>query len=132
MAHQSKTARYGFATGPAGWNGASLTSKVGNLIGYEEGQLYFLEGANTVQVFNYDLGFVRTDQFSFNGDLAGSSLADVIDGKAEGYTYIGWDLGPVIIGVSSVPEASTMALWLIGGGLVAARVRGKRQARKQA
>ncbi|MBI2732804.1 MAG: hypothetical protein HYX44_05745 [Aquabacterium sp.] len=122
----------GFTTGPAGWNGASLKSKVGNLIGYEEGQLYFLEGANTVQVFNYDLGFVRTDQFSFNGDLAGRSLADVIDGKVQGYTYIGWDLGPVIIGVSPVPEASTMALWLLGGGLVAARVRCKRQACKQA
>ncbi|TAK99270.1 MAG: hypothetical protein EPO09_01405 [Aquabacterium sp.] len=118
--------------GAAGWNGASLAGKVGNLIGYEEGQLYFLEGANTVHVYNYDLGYVRTDQFSFNGDLAGHSLADVIDGKVQGYTYIGWDLGPVVIGVSSVPEASTMALWLIGGGLVAARVRGKRQEHKQA
>lgn len=115
----------GFTTGPAGWNGASLQSKVGNLIGYEEGRLYFLEGANTVQVFNYDLGFVRTDQFSFNGDLLGQSLADVIDGKVKGYTYIGWDLGPVLIGVSTaaVPEPSTFAMWLLGGGLLAARVR---------
>lgn len=119
-----------FTTGPASWIGSTLTSKVGNLIGYEEGQLYFLEGANTIHVFNYDLGFVRTDQFSFNGDLAGFSLADVIDGKAGNATYLGWDLGPVIamVKTSAVPEPTTWAMFGLGAvGLLAAR---RRQARR--
>lgn len=115
-----------FSTGPSGWLGSSLTSKVGNLIGYEEGMLYFLEGANTVQVFNYDLGFVRTDRFSFDGQLAGQSLADVIDGKVENVTYLGWDLGPVIamVQTSPVPEPSSYALLSFGAvGLWLARRR---------
>ncbi|WP_436476871.1 PEP-CTERM sorting domain-containing protein [Janthinobacterium sp. LB3P112] len=120
------------AGGAVGWSDASLTSKLGNMIGYEESNLYFLEGANTVHVYNYDLGFVRTDEFRFNGDLADHSLADVIDGKVEGYSYLGWDVGPVVVGVSPVPEPSTMAMWLIGGGFLAARVRKKRKGGQQA
>ncbi|MEK9713150.1 MAG: hypothetical protein VW258_11345, partial [Thalassolituus sp.] len=33
--------------GPAGWAGASLASKLGNFIGYEELKLYFLDNENT-------------------------------------------------------------------------------------
>jgi len=84
------------------------------LIGYEEGQLYFLEGANTLQVFNFDLGYVRTDKFAFDGDLAGKSLADVIDGKVANATYLGWDLGPVVARVTAVPETGTIATLGLG------------------
>ncbi|MGK5021375.1 PEP-CTERM sorting domain-containing protein [Janthinobacterium sp. LB2P10] len=124
-----------FSGGAAGWSGASLTGKLGNMIGFEQNNLYFLEGANTVHVYNYDLGFVRTDEFRFDGDLAGRSLADLIDGKVDGYSYLGWDLGPVVVGVSAVspvPEPSSMAMWLIGGGLLAARLRKKRKGGQQA
>ncbi|MBH1987693.1 MAG: PEP-CTERM sorting domain-containing protein [Burkholderiales bacterium] len=103
-----------FTTGPTGWMGSTVRSQLNKLIGYEEGKLYFLEGANTVQVFNYDLGHVRTDKFGFDGDLAGQSLADVIDGKVVNATYLGWDLGPVIARVTAVPEPGTVATFGIG------------------
>lgn len=99
---QSNPTVTSFPSGPAGWNGAAFSSKVSSLIGYEEGQLYFLEGSSTVHVFNAStLAFVRTDQFKFDGDLAGRTLADVIDGSVSGFTYLGWDLGPVIAGVTA-------------------------------
>jgi hypothetical protein len=115
-----------FTTGPGNWKGSSLVSKVGNLIGYEEGNLYFLEGDNQVLVFNYDLTYLRTDQFRFDGELSGRSLADLIDGKVENATYLGWDLGPVVamIQTSAVPEPSTYALLGTGAiGLLWARRR---------
>ena len=116
-----------FSAGPSGWAGATLTSKLGNLIGYEEAKLYFLEGANTVHVYNFDLGFVRTDQFVFDGQLAGNSLADVIDGKVANATYLGWDLGPVVAMVTAVPEPSTYAM--MGVGLVGVMLVARRRAR---
>lgn len=116
-----------FTTGPSGWQGSTLLSKVGNLIGYEEGNLYFLEGDNTVQVFNFDLTYLRTDQFRFDGDLAGHSLADVIDGRVANTTYLGWDLGPVIamVQTSAVPEPSAFAM--LGVGLVGLCLTARRQ-----
>ncbi len=117
-----------FTSGPASWKGTTVSSQVGKLIGYEEGQLYFLEGANTLQIFNYNLGFVRTDQFAFDGDLAGKSLADVIDGKVANANYLGWDLGPIIAftTTSTIPEPGTYALF--GLGLVGLMWAGRRQA----
>lgn len=103
-----------FSNGPAGWTGSTVLSQLNKLIGYEEGKLYFLEGANTVQVFNYDLGYVRTDKFAFDGDLAGQSLADVIDGKVANAAYLGWDLGPVVARVTAVPEPGTIATFGLG------------------
>ncbi len=50
-----------FTTGPASWIGTTLVSKLPNFIGYEEAKLYFLEGDNTLHVFNYDLVYQRTD-----------------------------------------------------------------------
>ncbi len=122
-----------FTSGPSGWQGSTLLSKVGNLIGYEEGNLYFLEGDNTVQVFNYDLTYLRTDQFRFDGELAGQSLADVIDGRVANTTYLGWDLGPVIamVQTSAVPEPSAYAMLgvgLVGLSLVARRQRARTSA----
>jgi hypothetical protein len=118
-----------FTTGPSGWQGNTLVSKVGNLIGYEEGNLYFLEGANTVQVFSHDLTYLRTDQFRFDGDLAGRSLADVIDGKVQNATYLGWDLGPVVammVQTSPVPEPATG--FLMGMGVIGLLLAGRRHA----
>ncbi|MDO9234768.1 MAG: hypothetical protein Q7U28_01885 [Aquabacterium sp.] len=81
---------------PVGWAGATVKSKLSNLIGYEEGRLYFLEGGRLLHVFDRDMNFVRTDEFYFGGDLQAVSLGDVVDGKVPGVKYIGWDLGPVI------------------------------------
>lgn len=105
-----------FSSGPSGWVGATVASKIGNLIGYEEAKLYFLEGDNTVHVFNYNLTYVRTDELELDGDLAGQTLADLVDGNIPNAHYLGWDLGPVVAFVNPdfgdrVPVAATSYTW---------------------
>lgn len=85
-----------FKKGPEGWAGASLASKLKQLIGHEEGRLYFLEGDDTLHVYDRDLNFVRTDEIHLSGELREVRLGEVLDGKVPGATYLGWDLGPVI------------------------------------
>lgn len=89
-----------FTNGP--WAGQTLTSKLQHMIGYEELQLYFLEGDNTLHVFDRDLRWVRTDDVRLGHELSGYSLGDLVDNKIPGYTYIGWDAGPIVIGVSAL------------------------------
>ena len=85
-----------FKKGPEGWAGASLSSKLKHLIGHEEGRLYFLEGDDTLHVYDRDLNFVRTDELHLSGELREVRLGEILDGKVPGATYLGWDLGPVI------------------------------------
>ncbi len=84
------------------WAGQTLTSKLQHMIGYEELQLYFLEGASTLHVFDRDLKWVRTDNVKLGNELSTYSLGDLVDNKIPGYTYIGWDAGPVVIGVTAL------------------------------
>jgi len=88
--------RVNFPNGPKGWAGTPLRSHVAQLIGYEEGRVYFLEGDRLLHVFDRDLNFVRSDELYLSGELLDVSLGEVIDGKVPGVTYLGWDLGPVI------------------------------------
>lgn len=89
-----------FTNGP--WAGQTLTSKLQHMIGYEELQLYFLEGNNTLHVFDRDLKWVRTDDVRLGHELSAYSLGDLVDNKIPGYTYIGWDAGPIVIGVGAL------------------------------
>ncbi len=89
-----------FTNGP--WAGQTLTSKLQHMIGYEELQLYFLEGSNTLHVFDRDLKWVRTDDVRLGHELSAYSLGDLVDNKVPGYTYIGWDAGPIVIGVGAL------------------------------
>lgn len=89
-----------FTNGP--WAGQTLTSKLQHMIGYEELQLYFLEGDNTLHVFDRDLKWVRTDDVRLGHELSAYSLGDLVDNKIPGYTYIGWDAGPIVIGVGAL------------------------------
>lgn len=89
-----------FTNGP--WAGQTLTSKLQHMIGYEELQLYFLEGASTLHVFDRDLKWVRTDDVRLGHELSAYSLGDLVDNKVPGYTYIGWDAGPIVIGVGAL------------------------------
>jgi len=75
------------------WAGQTLTSKLQYMIGCEELQLYFLEGASTLHVFDRDLKWVRTDNVKLGNELSAYSLGDLVDNKVPGYTYIGWDAG---------------------------------------
>lgn len=92
-----------FAGGPEGWNSAALTSKLSNLIGYEEGRLYFLEGDRLLHVYDRQLKHLRTDELHLNGELIDHSLGEVIDGKVPGVRYVGWDLGPVLVFTDGQP-----------------------------
>ncbi len=85
-----------FPNGPKGWSGTTLKSHLKNLIGYEEGRLYFLEGDRILHVYDRSLNFIRTDEIFLSGELIETSLGSIVDGKVPGLTYIGWDLGPVI------------------------------------
>jgi hypothetical protein len=96
MLDYDSTART-FTGGPAGWDGATLVSKLKSMIGYEEGRLYFLEGAHMLHVFTRDLKHIRTDEIYLDGELLDHSLGDVVDGKVPGVRYLGWDLGPVMV-----------------------------------
>ena len=89
-----------FTNGP--WAGQTLTSKLQHMIGYEELQLYFLEGDNTLHVFDRDLKWVRTDDVRLGHELSAYTLGDLVDNKIPGYTYIGWDAGPIVIGVGAL------------------------------
>ncbi|MDO9237976.1 MAG: hypothetical protein Q7U28_18305 [Aquabacterium sp.] len=90
------------------WAGQTVRSKLSMMIGYESspsdwGALYFLEGASTLRVFDRNLNFVRKETFKFGpGDLSAYTLGDVVDDLVPGYTYVGWDWGPIIVGVTSV------------------------------
>lgn len=103
--------------------GQTLSSKLQYLIGYEEFNLYFLVGANTLHVYNRDMVWQRTDTVVLGNELSGYSLGDLVDNKIPGYTYIGWDAGPIVIGVTAlrpldhieVTSASSSAL---AGGLI--------------
>lgn len=85
-----------FPNGPKGWSGTTLRSHLRQFIGHEEGKLYFLEGERTLHVYDRNLTFLRTDEIYLSGELIETSLGSIVDGKAPGLTYIGWDLGPVI------------------------------------
>lgn len=84
------------------WNGKKLTDQLKYMIGYEEYQLYFLEGDSTLHVFDMDLKWVRTDTVALGNELSGYTLGDLVDNLIPGYTYIGWDAGPIVIGVTAL------------------------------
>ncbi|MGC4060969.1 MAG: hypothetical protein QM749_09010 [Aquabacterium sp.] len=84
------------------WNGQTLVSKLQYMVGYEEGNLYFVEGANTLHVYDPSLAWQRTDTVSLGNELSGYTLGDLVDNKIPGYTYIGWDVGPIVIGVTAL------------------------------
>jgi hypothetical protein len=102
------------------WAGETLASKLHLLIGYEEGNLYFLEGDSLMVRYNLagTSGNSFTVEFAPTSDLAGWTLGDVVDGRVDGFTYIGWDVGAVVIGTNAtlpVPEPSGLALLAMGG-----------------
>lgn len=84
------------------WNGKKLTDQLKYMIGYEEYQLYFLEGDSTLHVFDMDLKWVRTDTVALGNELSGYTMGDLVDNQIPGYTYIGWDAGPIVIGVTAL------------------------------
>ena len=107
---ESTPAATTFTGGP--YAGLSIASKLSSMIGYENNNLYFLEGSGTVNVYSMNMGFVRTDSVTLTGLLAGKTLGDLVDGKVAGYTYLGWDVGPIVLGVS-VPEPGGPALLIM-------------------
>lgn len=136
---------YNYATGTfyekTAWNtldggiygGLSLSQTIGNLIGIDsmggidDQKLYFLDGDSTIAVYDLEGKFRESYAISLSAypDLSGYTLGDVIDGKAEGWSYIGWDHGPTFVNVGgiAVPEACTSAafLGLMAMALAAAR-----------
>ncbi len=104
------------------WDGESLSSKLHLLIGYEEANLYFLEGDSLIVRYSL-LGTAGSSYiltFANDSDLAGYTLGQLVDGDIDGFTYMGWDVGPVAIGINAtipIPEPSTSALMILGGTL---------------
>lgn len=97
-----------------------------HFIGAEESQLAFLNGDNAIDFYRITDGvFLRTDDYSVvnTGPLQGDvTLADIIDGKVDGYMFIGIDgvnPGAVIISVPAVPvpEPSTIILVSLVAGM---------------
>lgn len=84
------------------WNGQTLVSKLKYMIGAEQSALYFLEGPSTLHVFDYNLNWQRTETVALGNELSGYTMGDLVDNKIPGYTYIGWDVGPIVIGVTAL------------------------------
>lgn len=110
------------------WDGLTLSSQLHLLIGFETSNLYFLDGDSMVYRFNMNGVFEQKREILLSGDLSQYTLGDIIDGKIDGYTYIGWDdLGPVIVGAdlntSYIPEPSsyTVISGLMMLGFIATR-----------
>lgn len=96
----------------------SLASRLGNMIGYEEGYMWFLEGENTI----YGYGAFTGDGMvsytnNFTGDLAGYSMRQLIDGEVPNMTYAGWDVGAIAIGTSVIPEPGSALLACMTGAV---------------
>lgn len=84
------------------WAGQALLGKLRHMVGHEQGKLYFVEGASTLHVYNESLVWQRTQTVALGHELSGQTLGDLVDNKIPGYTYIGWDVGPVVIGVTAL------------------------------
>lgn len=99
------------------WDGLLLSSKLNLFIGFESG-LFFLDGDSHVYQYNLRGEYVRDYELSL--DISGApeglkdyTLGQVVDGLADGYTYAGWDDGPIILGVGSgIPEPSEFSVLL--------------------
>jgi hypothetical protein len=136
--YERETSRTGWETFGGGvWQGKRFDEMLGNMIGYEDGIIIFLEGDSTIVRYGIGGNVSEVSEFTFTyvegqlgPDLSQYSLGDIIDGKVEGYTYIGWDAdgGPVIINVSTIPEPGAFAA--LGGAAALGIVLLKRRKRK--
>lgn len=108
------------AFGGGVWKDELLTDKLQYLIGYEEGYLFFLEGDSDITRYNLAGNTSMTFQYILSGDLAEYTLGDIVDGKASGYTYLGWNYyAPIIAGVDTrriapIPEPSGILTAFLG------------------
>lgn len=84
------------------WHGQTLTSKLKYMVGYEEGKLYFVEGSNKLLVYSDGMVWQRTQTVALGHELSAYSVGDLVDNKIPGYTYVGWDVGPIVIGVTAL------------------------------
>ena len=116
------------------YKGRRFDDVLGDMIGYEDGILVFLEGDSTIVRYGIGGKVSEVSEFSFANaagdkgpDLSQYSLGDIIDGKVEGFSYIGWDNGPVVIDISLVPEPAAAAV-LAGIAAMAALALRKRRA----
>lgn len=117
-------ADYAWTTFTGGyWAGQSLAGKLQYMIGAEENSLVFLDGSSRIVTYylNGSAPSVSSYDLILSGDLEGYTLLDVIQGKVENYTYIGWDIGAMIVNVDAdfgptrnIPEPSTAILGIAG------------------
>lgn len=112
------------------FQGRTLTDCLQYMIGAEDTTLFFLDGENTIIQYRLSspttVTFQSAFQYNLSGELADYTLRQIIDGEVAGYTYIGWDVGAMIINVDAnfrIPEPSTALLGLLGIAGLAARRR---------
>ncbi|MEM1222260.1 MAG: hypothetical protein AAGH40_05810 [Verrucomicrobiota bacterium] len=101
-----------FTNGP--FANQNISSQISNLVGADN-QLHFLDGDSTVHVYDQNLDFIATNTITLSGDLAGETFGDLVDGEVDGYTYLGWENGIVVAGLSdprAVPEPSAYSFIL--------------------
>lgn len=108
------------------YDGLSLSETIGSLIGIDsmggidDQKMYFLEGDSTIVIYGLEGAFIESYSISLSAypDLAGYTLGEVIDGKAEGWSYLGWDHGPTFVNIDGivVPEPAEFSAML--GALV--------------
>lgn len=104
-------------------------------IGGEELRLAFLVSDDVIEVYN-----LLTGNYEYFGDYSGITtgplagdvtIADIIDGRVEGWTYLGIDnviLGPMFasFNAEAIPEPGTWAFMLAGAGLLGGWARRRR------
>lgn len=104
------------------FDGMLLGDALKFMIGYEEdgtASLYFIDDNDFILAYNLSTGTIVASysmQFQFDAVAKGYlgndvKLVDIIDGKVDGWSYLGWDVGPILVSVDGIiiPEPSEIA-----------------------
>ena len=119
--------------------GTTLSDHIGKMIGMDIRSgvecMYFLDfddalNEEVLVIYTVTGSFISSSTVPIdpNSPFAGYTLGDIVDGRVPGWSYVGWQLGPIIVSVDGIviPEPGTAAMLVGTTVLAAALLRRKR------